>query len=66
MISKHLVELHDGRLTVDNTDNGGACFTVTLPTIDSTAAGITLRPVNRGTSSHNVWPSFHPPIVCSA
>lgn len=38
MISKHLVELHDGRLTVDNTDNGGACFTVTLPTIDSTAA----------------------------
>lgn len=35
MIAKHLVELHDGRLSVDNTIEGGACFTVTLPVMDS-------------------------------
>lgn len=37
MIAKHLVELHDGRLSVDNAIGGGACFTVTLPAMDSTA-----------------------------
>jgi len=37
MIAKHLVELHDGRLSVDNMIGGGACFTVTLPAMDSTA-----------------------------
>lgn len=37
MIAKQLVELHDGRLSVDNVIGGGACFTVTLPAMDSTA-----------------------------
>jgi signal transduction histidine kinase len=37
MIAKHLVELHDGRLSVHNATGGGACFTVTLPAMDSTA-----------------------------
>jgi|CXWL01.1.fsa_nt_gi signal transduction histidine kinase len=37
MIAKHLVELHNGRLSVDNVIGGGACFTVTLPAMDSTA-----------------------------
>lgn len=37
MIAKHLVELHHGRLSVDNAIGGGACFTVTLPAMDSTA-----------------------------
>lgn len=36
MIAKQLVELHDGRLSVDNATGGGACFTVTLPAMDST------------------------------
>lgn len=37
MIAKHLVELHDGRISVDNAIGGGACFTVMLPAVDSTA-----------------------------
>jgi len=37
MIAKHLVELHNGRLSVHNATGGGACFTVTLPAMDSTA-----------------------------
>lgn len=37
MIAKHLIELHDGRLSADNTIEGGACFTVTLPAMDSAA-----------------------------
>jgi signal transduction histidine kinase len=36
MIAKHLVELHGGRLSVGNAIGGGACFTVTLPVMDST------------------------------
>lgn len=37
MIAKHLVELHDGRILVDNAIGGGTCFTVMLPVLDSTA-----------------------------
>lgn len=36
MIAKHLVELHGGRLSVGNAIGGGACFTVTLPVMEST------------------------------
>lgn len=37
MIAKHFVELHDGRILVHNAIGGGACFTVVLPAMDSTA-----------------------------